>query len=128
MELFPGLPPSSLIAGQPLVMRLPYKEVHPTINSWCFGWPLSHSLLLWLRWSPCVSHATIVPLCTHTLLYGTTNCVRRKVSILWLPAGLFCWTVHLENDTATSEKWYPAGFCKSNRRWSLVQRKLCILG
>ena len=22
----------------------------------------------------------------------------------------------------------PAGFCKLNRRWSLVQRKLCILG
>ena len=38
----------------------------------------------------------------------------------------FCWTSHLENDTATSEKSIPAGFCKLRRHWCLFQRKLCI--
>ena len=38
----------------------------------------------------------------------------------------FCWTLHLENDTATSEKSIPAGFCKLRCRWCLFQRKLCI--
>ena len=45
-------------------------------------------------------------------------------SICYLSVGLYIW----KNDTATSKSSIPAGFFKLNRLWSLVQRKLCILG
>ena len=63
---------------------------------------------------------------------GATNRVRRKISILWLPTGLFGKSISVvpyvwKYDTTTSEKFHPSR-PKLNCHWSLVQRKLCILG
>lgn len=57
-----------LVNEKPLVMRPHHiRKFFTNINRGCFGWYFSHMLLLWSRWFPCVSHDTIVPLCTHTL-------------------------------------------------------------
>ena len=65
-----------------------------------------------------------------------TNRVQREISILWLAmplfgksicylsVGLYVWKMILPHLKSS----IPAEFCKLNHRWSLVQKKLCILG
>ena len=132
------------IAGEDFIKFGLHVAVHSDISS-CVPWPSKQisSVVLTQTATKVMNHRTAW--CCHYYLAlnlaaeegnveRLKHLVRRGISILWLPSPfLIDWFVTFLLDCMFGKmipphlkSSIPAGFCKLNRRWSLVQKKaLC---